>query len=740
MKWYHKALLSYLPFFVIVASFLYFVFFHLLAVQSKQQTVLANETLNRQVQQTLDYTLRNIDHAMINELLTSTKIYSFFNTVGLNDTYVNYQNVENLIMFRTNHPLVDSLYLVRLKDGLVLSPNVIAPIDRYGDEAYIRNLTSGKLVFGWTDQREFSEFADNPKTNVVTLTRYAEIINGQSGMMVVNVRTDKLMTFLQEMYNPNVSFVHIRDRAGEAWSDVGAAEVLSAITSKYTGWTVESGIVPIQISTWFLFDVFTLWTAISILTIILGVLWIIFITGRNYKPIEKIYSRVKGVSGHPSTLLKRPSANEFDFLEKAFDRMMEQSLQFEEQNQDYVFTKQKEFFYEWLEGKHSTLADPEDWEKRMKELKIPVDLRPTIASIVEIDQYGQFSARYGKRDRNLLRFALENVLQEFAGQERLILWMEWISPQRIACLYQMEASGQNPQLYEITRRQSHKFVEWVAGHLHFTVTVGLGESREHPAEAPDSYKQAQMSLDYKISKGSSRVIESKEVEHKEYVELFESLERIRRLVLAFRASDAGWRQQLKELIAVIQLNEYSNSDITNLMNYLLFQLERQLKSMFSPETDFRGEVWNEFNDKLGEHVSLAVLESAMHGLFEHMERQFRTYQEDHSSYILMQKVKACIETEYMDGNLSLVYLSDKFNVSVKYLSRMFKEHFGIKFVDFLIEIRMKHARDMLKQSGATIQEIAEKFGYASPISFSRTFKKLYGISPGELRKEDDWHK
>ncbi|MNT89967.1 HTH-type transcriptional regulator YesS [compost metagenome] len=68
------------------------------------------------------------------------------------------------------------------------------------------------------------------------------------------------------------------------------------------------------------------------------------------------------------------------------------------------------------------------------------------------------------------------------------------------------------------------------------------------------------------------------------------------------------------------------------------------------------------------------------------------------------------------------------------LSTLFKEEFGEKFVVYLCQVRMEHAKGLLRGTSLSVQEIAEKVGYLHQMSFIRAFKKLIGTTPGDYRK------
>ena len=60
--------------------------------------------------------------------------------------------------------------------------------------------------------------------------------------------------------------------------------------------------------------------------------------------------------------------------------------------------------------------------------------------------------------------------------------------------------------------------------------------------------------------------------------------------------------------------------------------------------------------------------------------------------------------------------------------------YDMKFVDFLVQLRMKRAEESLAETEFSIQEIAEKIGYANAITFGRVFKRTAGVTPGDYRK------
>lgn len=93
--------------------------------------------------------------------------------------------------------------------------------------------------------------------------------------------------------------------------------------------------------------------------------------------------------------------------------------------------------------------------------------------------------------------------------------------------------------------------------------------------------------------------------------------------------------------------------------------------------------------------------------------------------------------EHYKEDISLSEISDICNVSQEYLSRLFQQETGIKFVYFLQNFRISMAKRLLLSSKNKIYEIAEEVGYHDQKYFVSVFKKIVGMTPSEYRKENE---
>jgi len=74
-------------------------------------------------------------------------------------------------------------------------------------------------------------------------------------------------------------------------------------------------------------------------------------------------------------------------------------------------------------------------------------------------------------------------------------------------------------------------------------------------------------------------------------------------------------------------------------------------------------------------------------------------------------------------------------MSPKYLSRIFKEYTKKGFSDYKLEMKIDKSKDLLRNTGSNINQIAYKMGYENAESFIKQFKKLTGRTPAEYRKK-----
>lgn len=123
-----------------------------------------------------------------------------------------------------------------------------------------------------------------------------------------------------------------------------------------------------------------------------------------------------------------------------------------------------------------------------------------------------------------------------------------------------------------------------------------------------------------------------------------------------------------------------------------------------------------------------AMEEAIEQLYEHAPpvpmRKYRKEVRDVIEYL----------TQHIDRKITLDRLADHVKLNESHLSRLFKSETGKSIVNYLNELRMERARELLRDPDLSVKSVSEKVGISDQFYFNRLFRKLYGQSPTDYKK------
>lgn len=129
------------------------------------------------------------------------------------------------------------------------------------------------------------------------------------------------------------------------------------------------------------------------------------------------------------------------------------------------------------------------------------------------------------------------------------------------------------------------------------------------------------------------------------------------------------------------------------------------------------------NEKLGSLLTL-LMEQSWH---------------PESATISRKRMELAAVKEHLDDHFTekimLEELAEKFFINKFYLSKIFKETYGTTVNNYLISKRITRAKQLLRFTNMTVDEIGVAVGMGDANYFSRMFRKVEGISPREYRKQ-----
>lgn len=111
-------------------------------------------------------------------------------------------------------------------------------------------------------------------------------------------------------------------------------------------------------------------------------------------------------------------------------------------------------------------------------------------------------------------------------------------------------------------------------------------------------------------------------------------------------------------------------------------------------------------------------------------------EEDHTDSALGDKLKNILHylDEHYTENITLDGLAEQFYISKYYLSREFKKEFGTTIIQYILAKKITNAKELLRYSNSSIEDIAQLCGIDDASYFNKVFKKIEGCTASEYRR------
>ncbi len=149
------------------------------------------------------------------------------------------------------------------------------------------------------------------------------------------------------------------------------------------------------------------------------------------------------------------------------------------------------------------------------------------------------------------------------------------------------------------------------------------------------------------------------------------------------------------------------------------------------------DVWKNMNEMINYEKLLvlekrSLLKAECKNLLCEVVKILQSKQNMTSKRIVEESIKY-LKIHYAD-EISLDHVAGRFFLNQAYFSRLFKQYTGNTFTDYLIELRMEKAKEILEQGKYKVYEVSQMVGYHSEKYFFRIFKQYTGCSPTEYAR------
>ena len=265
-----------------------------------------------------------------------------------------------------------------------------------------------------------------------------------------------------------------------------------------------------------------------------------------------------------------------------------------------------------------------------------------------------------------------------------------------------------------------------------TVTAGIGHVVPIISDLSKSFEGADSAVSYRMMYGTGKAINIAEIDPHENAEIPSAEDGMQNV---FHRIKTGTTESVDE--AVRQLVDSIIQARSTIQQYRLLVMEMIADIFrFGNNNHLNMEdVFGKNNDVYSEALSIdspSALVAWLYDISIKMQ-QLIVSERQSSTRSFVDKAEDYVKDNYADKELTIESICNYLGVSSAYFSTVFKKVTGKTFINYLTEIRMKKAVELLIDQNEKTYIIAEKTGYADPNYFSYVFKKQYGMSPSKYK-------
>lgn len=118
-----------------------------------------------------------------------------------------------------------------------------------------------------------------------------------------------------------------------------------------------------------------------------------------------------------------------------------------------------------------------------------------------------------------------------------------------------------------------------------------------------------------------------------------------------------------------------------------------------------------------------------------IQKAFPLEETDNSQHKYVSEIKKYIQANYLEP-IKISEIAEKLSINRSHLYRIFKAEEGMGVEDYIINIRMSHAKILLKDTSLSVSAVSTLVGYKNYATFFKRFKSATGITPLEYRKNN----
>lgn len=356
--------------------------------------------------------------------------------------------------------------------------------------------------------------------------------------------------------------------------------------------------------------------------------------------------------------------------------------------------------------------------------------------VISVDDLAEVTGSRSETDQQLLWYSVLNICQELIGQHLTGYAFEHRIGEFVGILRENPEDGGAADNAEALLELAGDILGNLEKWLKISVTIGISERVTGLPGLVHSYKQAREAADHKWYLGKNRIITMDSLENPESEPASFTRydpDHSEQLLSALKAADPDrMREVLDQLFTDLNRGrrdglKYGRNiclQIVLAVGQLLLELNAGSPELEAAEarlweTLFEQETLGEMRELIEAHLSSVCARI----------REKRTGKVAN----LIERVREIIKQRYADGALTVTDIGKEVYLTPTYVSLLFKQETGQTINEFLTQIRVEKAKELLRDPQYKFYDICYAIGYTDPSYFTKLFKKATGVTPSAYR-------
>lgn len=504
---------------------------------------------------------------------------------------------------------------------------------------------------------------------------------------------------------------------------LGKSSLISYRTSDMTNWTFVI-VKPYREVMGDLLRMRSVFLWITGVMLFVALLSALIAAHRLYKPVRRVLSNIES-----SSLLPLPVSadNELEFISHVYDSL---SGRLNDALREQLGKRNLMAAYcakQLVAGSRRFSADELEDYRRSGLLKVGAEGGYRLI-LLQLDRYRSLSSELPGAELGLLSFAIVNIADELAGRDFIC---ETVEVQEDAYIVLLHVPSGETVPAAAAAELASRIQQVVRDYYRVTLTAAIGGEIRDYTRISDSYDRLKLQIQYRLVYGRGAVITPEMLPADGSAAPMMPHQVEKKVAEALRSGQAAAvRTVLAELHA-----DAARQDSDTILRTVL-QLAHTIKTVVQEINTMRAQPISvslgDLSRALMELETLEEMFERLSDICEELVAKLRHPDNDRNESLVV-SVKQRVERDYTDINLNVQMIADELKFSSGHIGRVFKQYERVSVAEYINQVRMRRALELLTEGSHTINEIMTQVGYANQSYFFKLFKKTFGTTPREFR-------